>query len=198
MHFFKNREKERYLIVGLGNPGKQYQMNRHNIGFDVLDFISKEYDIKVSRSRFSSLIGEGLISLANVILMKPMTFMNLSGQAVAAAAKYYSIPPEKIIVFSDDVALSPGIIRIREKGSSGGQKGLLSIEDMLSSSDFMRIRIGIGHPKEGDMPDYVLSNPTSIERKMIEDRFSDIAKAVKMILEGDLLGAQSRYNGVGQ
>lgn len=200
MRFFKNRSQNRYLVVGLGNPGKKYQLTRHNIGFEVVDFLAKEFGIKVTRSRFSSLVGEGRIGLSREssdILMKPMTFMNLSGQAVVAAAKYYEIPPERILVICDDVALAPGVIRIRAEGSSGGQKGLLSIEDMLGTTNYMRIRIGMGHPSDDNLPDYVLSNPTSSERKLIENRFSDIAKAVEMILNGDLQGAQSKYNGAG-
>ena len=197
MLFKKNLQDNRFLLVGLGNPGKKYQMTRHNIGFEALDFLSKQYGIKVSRSRFSSITGEGLICGVNVVLIKPMTYMNLSGQATAAAAKYYSIPPERILVLCDDVALSPGIIRIRAQGSSGGQKGLLSIEDMLESSQFMRIRIGVGSPLENDIKDYVLSIPTASDRNLIHSRFSDISKAIELILTDNLQAAQSRFNGVG-
>lgn len=181
----------------MGNPGRNYQFSRHNIGFEALDCISKEYGIRVLRARFSSLSGEGRIGGVNAVLLKPMTFMNLSGKAVAAAAAYYMIPPERILVICDDIALPPGSIRIRAKGSSGGQKGLLSIEDMLGSSDFMRIRIGIGNPVDMDLPDYVLSNPTFSERQKITERFGDVTKAVEMILQGDMEGAQSRYNRAG-
>ena len=194
MRFFKSKSESNFLIVGLGNPGKKYQNTRHNTGFEALDFVSKEYGIKVSRSRFSSLVGEGYLSGVKIVLIKPMTFMNLSGQAVTTAASYYGIPTERILVLCDDVALPCGVFRIRAHGSSGGQKGLQNIEDMLESQNFMRIRIGIGHPTEGEMPGYVLSIPTVSEKKLIHDRFFDIAKAITMILEGDLQGAQSQFN----
>ena len=197
MLFKKNRTENRFLIVGLGNPGKTYQLSRHNIGFQAIEYLSNVYNIRISRSRFSSLTGEGRIGDAGVTLIKPMTYMNLSGQAVEAAAKYYNIPVERIIVLCDDVSLDVGVIRIREQGSSGGQKGLLSIEEMLDSQHFKRIRIGIGDPKGVELKDYVLSSPTSLERKKIEERFEDVSKAVEMIVLGDLAGAQSRYNGTG-
>jgi len=197
MRLLRNRSEGRFLIVGLGNPGKKYQMTRHNIGFLAIDFLSKKHGIKISRSRFSSLVGEGRIGLSSVVCIKPMTYMNLSGQAVAACCRYYSISPERIIVICDDVALTPGTLRIRAQGSSGGQKGLLSIEDMLGTNSFVRIRIGVGQPKEGDLADYVLSIPTSREAEMIKNRMDDLTKAVEMILEGNLEGAQSRYNGIG-
>ncbi|MCL1830124.1 MAG: aminoacyl-tRNA hydrolase [Oscillospiraceae bacterium] len=194
MRFWNNRPQNRFLIVGLGNPGKKYKYTRHNVGFDAVDHLAKEYGIKVSRSRFSSLIGEGFIGVAKIILMKPMTYMNLSGQAVAAALRYYSLPIERILVICDDVNLTPGVIRIRAQGSSGGQKGLLNIEDMLETNQYMRIRFGIGQPTSGPLPDYVLSMPTVGERSLIQGRFDDLTDAVRLIIQGDLQGAQSRFN----
>ena len=196
MRLFKDRTDNRFLIVGLGNPGKKYRMSRHNIGFEAVDYLAKEYGIKVTRSRFSSLTGEGRIGRVSVVMIKPMTYMNLSGEAVASASSYYNIPNNRILVLCDDVALEAGVIRIRSQGSSGGQKGLLSIEDMLETTQFMRLRIGVGHPVQGELKDYVLSIPTANERILIQNRFDDICRAVKMIIEGDLNGAQSLYNGV--
>jgi len=197
MFFKKSSHAGRYLIVGLGNPGRKYQYTRHNIGYMALEFLAKSYAVRVSRSRFSSLVGEGVINSCPVVLLKPLTYMNLSGQAVAAAVKYYGISPEKIIIICDDIALSPGTIRIREHGSSGGQKGLLSIEDMLGSSEYIRIRIGVGSPSHTELSDHVLSVPTSSERELITKRFPDVVKAVELIIKGEIALAQSRYNGAG-
>lgn len=195
MRFFKNKADNRFLVVGLGNPGKQYKLTRHNIGFEALDFIANDFGIRVTRSRFSALTGEGRVCGVNVTLLKPLTYMNLSGQAVLAASKYYNISPDRVVVICDDVALIPGVIRIRAQGSSGGQKGLLSIEDMLETSQFTRLRIGVGQPNLGQIKDYVLSFPTSKETELIKGRFSDISSAVKLIIEGKLSEAQSLYNG---
>jgi len=197
MRLFQNRKESRFLIVGLGNPGKQYRLTRHNIGYEALDYLAKEFNIKVSRVRFSALTGEGVICGVKVILAKPVTYMNLSGQAVAAIVKYYGIEPESILVICDDVNLHPGVIRIREKGSSGGQNGLLSIEDMLATSVFKRLRIGIGKPAAGELKDYVLSMPSSAERNLINTRLKDLPEAVQMIITGRLSEAQGRYNGTG-
>lgn len=193
--FFKKRSADdRFLIVGLGNPGKKYLYTRHNVGFLALDFVAEKNNIKVTRSRFSALTGEGRLGGKAVTLMKPTTFMNLSGQAVAAALNYYKLPPERLIVLCDDIALSPGAIRIRDHGSSGGQNGLRNIEDMIESQNYIRIRIGIGDRRSGDLPDYVLSMPSSDDKKAIESRFSDIEEAVKLIVAGSLAEAQSRFN----
>lgn len=192
--FFKKRTDDRFLVVGLGNPGKKYLYTRHNVGFLALDFIAERNHIKVTRSRFSALTGEGRLGGKAVTLMKPTTFMNLSGQAVAAALKYYKLPPEKLIVICDDIALTPGIIRIRDHGSSGGQNGLRNIEDMIESQNYIRIRIGIGDRKSGDLPDYVLAMPSSADKKAIESRFFDIDEAVKLIVADKLSDAQSRFN----
>lgn len=195
MIFRKKQNENRFLVAGLGNPGRKYQYTRHNVGFLALDHIAEKAGVRVSRSRFSSLVGEGRIGNASATLMKPMTYMNLSGQAVAAAARYYGTEPDHIVVICDDAALDPGVIRIRDHGSSGGQKGLLSIEDMLQSSSYIRIRVGIGHCDSQELADYVLSMPSSADRELISRRFPDIAEALEMIVKGDLSGAQSRFNG---
>ena len=194
--FFRKKQTDcRFIIAGLGNPGKKYQNTRHNVGFLALDYIAKANDIRLTRRRFSAVTGEGRIDGAAVTLIKPTTYMNLSGQAVFEAARYYGVLPARIIVICDDAALAPGIIRIREGGSSGGQKGLISIENMLNSREYIRIRIGIGDGK-GNLADYVLSAPSDAEQEVITARFSDVAKAVEMITRGDISGAQSRFNGI--
>ncbi len=133
-----------YIIVGLGNYGQKYEMTRHNAGFMTIDRLAEKHSVKIQRYRFSSLTGECVISGHKVLLMKPQTYMNRSGIAVYEAADYYKLEPEKVIVFSDDVNLAPGKMRIRKSGSSGGQKGLQSIIENLDSEAFPRIRIGIG------------------------------------------------------
>lgn len=195
MLFGKRRDEGRFLIIGLGNPGKKYRNTRHNVGFMALDYLSEVYGIRVTRSRFSSLAGEGKIGEVKVVLVKPMTFMNLSGQAVAAVSSYYKVPPERIIVICDDINLSPGVIRIRDHGSSGGQRGLLSIEDMLESKDYIRVRIGVGDRASGELSSHVLSSPDAADNKAITERFPDIAQAVELILTNRLTEAQSLYNG---
>jgi len=195
--FKKKQNENRFLIAGLGNPGKKYQYTRHNVGFLALDHLAKKAGIRVARSRFSALTGEGLLGRAPVTLMKPMTYMNLSGQSIAAAAKYYGLGPDRIAVICDDASLPPGVIRIRERGSSGGQRGLLSVEDMLDSSGYIRIRIGIGKCGGGELSEYVLSAPASADRDAIFGRFDDVADALEMIANGNLADAQSRFNGAG-
>ena len=133
-----------YMIVGLGNPGKQYETTRHNAGFICLDLLSEKHGIKVNKLKFKALIGDGRIGGVRCLLLKPQTFMNLSGEAVREAADFYKIPPERIIVICDDISLEPGKIRIRRKGSAGGQNGLKNIILHLNGDNFPRIKVGIG------------------------------------------------------
>ena len=149
-----------YIVVGLGNPGKEYERTRHNAGFMAIDYISGRCGARVDRAKFSALVGETTIGGKRVLLMKPQTFMNSSGEAVGAAAKFYKIAPENIVVISDDVSLDVGRIRVRRKGSHGGQKGLKSIQEQLGTENYQRIKIGVGakpHP-DYDMAAWVLSN----------------------------------------
>lgn len=194
--FFKKPEAG-WLVVGLGNPGKKYEYSRHNVGYRALDELADKHSIRVLRARFSGLCGSGRISGASVALLKPTTYMNLSGQSVAAAAKYYKLPPERILVLCDDVSLEPGHIRIREKGSCGGHNGLRNIIDYLDSENFPRVKIGVGEraSREQDLADWVLSMPSSADRKRIESRSGDICAAIELIVGGNLTLAQSRYNG---
>ena len=185
-----------HLIVGLGNPGDKYYNTRHNAGFLMMDYVSERTGIRVDRLKFKALVGDGEIGGCRVLLMKPQTFMNHSGEAVVEAAKFYKIPPENILVFSDDVSLDPGRVRLRKKGSDGGQKGLRSITTMLATEEFPRIKFGVGakpHP-DYDMADWVLSNFSQSEFKSVCSRFDDVSKAVELIVSGETDKAMNLFN----
>ena len=186
-----------YIVVGLGNPGTEYARTRHNAGFMAIDYISERCGARLDRAKFSALVGEGSIDPKRVLLMKPQTFMNSSGEAVAAAARFYKIAPQNIIVISDDITLDVGRVRVRRKGSHGGQNGLRSIEQHLGSSEYQRIKIGIGakpHP-DYDLASWVLS---AFDEKDIQAVFSCHARVYdglcKMIM-GDTESAMQICNG---
>ena len=185
-----------YLIVGLGNPGRQYENTRHNAGFIALDYIADELGVKINRVKFKSTVGEASISGKRCLLMKPSTFMNLSGQAVTEAMRFYKIPPQKVIVLSDDISLDVGVIRIRRKGSDGGQNGLKNIIYLSGSDEFPRVKIGIGkkpHP-DYDLKDWVLSRFSDKDQKLVAERLPDIKGAVELIVGGDIDKAMNLYN----
>ncbi len=195
--FFKTAGRGEWLVVGLGNPGKKYELSRHNTGWRALDALCEKRGVKVTRARFSALTGSGALGGVKTVFLKPTTFMNLSGTAVEAAAKYHKIPPERVLVLFDDVSLAPGHIRIRADGSAGGHNGIQNIIDRLGSDKFPRVKIGVGakpHP-DADLADWVLSMPSSADRKLIEGRFDDVCAAVELIVGGKLDLAQGRYNG---
>ena len=180
-----------HIIVGLGNPGEKYRITRHNAGFLMMDYFAERAGIRVDRSKFKALVGDGEIAGKRVLLMKPQTFMNLSGEAVAEAARFYKIAPENILVFSDDVSLDVGRVRMRGKGSDGGQKGLRSITTLLATQDFPRIKFGVGakpHPYY-DMADWVLSEFSKDEQKALFACFEKAYDGVLRYLSGDLDGA---------
>ena len=181
------------IIVGLGNPGKEYADTRHNCGFRALDYVSDKVGCPVVRSRFQGLCGSCELSGSKTLLLKPQTFMNLSGVSVAEAARFYKLAPERVIVLVDDVALPCGELRIRLGGSAGGHNGLKSIIEQLASDNFYRIRIGVG-ANRGDLADYVLGRVPAKERELIDSRDPDILEAAQMLIKGDLSGAQSRFN----
>src|ERR1051326_595986 len=145
------------LIVGLGNPGKEYAGTRHNVGFEVIELLAKRHNISVSKRDFKSILGEGLIQGERILLLCPMTYMNLSGEAVASAAPFYKIAPQDIIVVLDDVALPPGKMRLRFKGSAGGHNGLANILALLQTTEVPRIRLGVGAARPGGLVGHVLS-----------------------------------------
>lgn len=163
-----------FLIAGLGNPGRQYEATRHNIGFEVLDYLSTEYKIKINKIKFKALYGEGTLGGQKVILVKPQTFMNLSGESIREIVDYYKIPPERVIVVYDDISLPTGAIRIRARGSAGGHNGMKSIIYQLQTDEFPRLRIGVGSPQheDYDLADYVLGH-------FGEDEAGEIIDAVK-------------------
>ena len=185
-----------YLIAGLGNPGKEYDMTRHNIGFEVIDYIADKYNIKVKKLKFKALYQKAEIGGFEAVLMKPQTYMNLSGESVKDAAVFYKIPPEKIIIISDDINLDEGRIRVRKGGSAGGHNGLKSIIYQLSSDDFIRIRIGVGEKRQGqDLADYVLSRFSKEQIPVLERAIINAAGAVTEIMKNGVESAMNKYNG---
>ncbi len=185
-----------YIIAGLGNPGKQYDMTRHNIGFEVIDYVSKELGVKVNKLKFKSLYGEAKIGTEKVYLIKPQTYMNLSGDSIREFSSFYKIPPENIIIISDDVSLPIGKIRIRTKGSAGGHNGLKSIIYQLNSDNFPRIRIGVGAPEHSDydLADFVLGRFTKDEIPVLEDAIIKTSKAIDEIILNGIDRAMNKYN----
>ena len=185
-----------YIIVGLGNPGRQYENTRHNAGFIAMDYIADNLGVKINKIKFKSTVGEANIAGKRCLLMKPSTFMNLSGQAVTEAMNFYKIPPQRTVIMSDDISLDVGTIRIRRKGSDGGQKGLQNIIYLSGSDEFPRVKIGIGkkpHP-EYDLKDWVLSRFTDKDKKLISERLPDILGAVELIVSEDIDKAMNLYN----
>lgn len=185
-----------WLVVGLGNPGKKYQGTRHNAGFMAADALAKRLDITVDRLKFHALIGDGICGEQRILLVKPQTFMNLSGQAVDEIMQFYKIPPERLLVMCDDISLEPGRLRIRRKGSHGGQNGMRNIIDMVESSDFCRIKLGIGakpHP-DYSLADWVMSRFTAGEMKLMEQSADNAAQAAEMIVNGGIDRAMNLFN----
>lgn len=183
-----------YIITGLGNPGKKYEGTRHNMGFDAIDILSKDLDIDVSRLKFKSLIGEGNFKGEKVILQKPQTYMNLSGEAVYDIVNFYKLSLTNLIVIYDDKDLDIGKIRIRKKGSAGGHNGLKSIIYLLESDEFVRIRIGIGKPDD-DMISYVLGKFNGHDLNIIK-KTQELAKDAALdIISNGVDYAMNHYNG---
>ena len=186
-----------YLIAGLGNPGLKYRSTRHNVGFAAVDCLAKNLGLRFTKKRFRGVTAEGTIGSEKVVLLKPHTYMNLSGQAIAEAAKFYHLPPEKVIVFYDDIDLDPGRLRIKASGSAGTHNGMRSIISCLGRQDFPRIRIGIGkNPPYMDLAAYVLSKLTKDQKILIEDACERAAKAAELIVRnGSADEAMSKFNG---
>ena len=184
-----------HIVAGLGNPGDKYTQTRHNAGFMCIDYISQKLNFRVSRARFNSLCGEAVISEKRILFLKPQTYMNNSGEAVREAADFYKIKPENIIAISDDINLDCGIIRVKRRGSDGGQKGLRSIGEHLNTSDFPRIKIGVGMPPpEWDLADWVLGAIPVSERESVFKCIEAALPCVELIAAGDIDGAMGRYN----
>lgn len=185
-----------YIIAGLGNPGREYDGSRHNVGFLTLDELAKRYNIDIRERAHRALIGKGMIEGIKVILVKPQTYMNLSGESIRSVMDYYKTEPSEFIVIYDDISLEPGQIRIRKKGSAGGHNGIKNIIAHLGTQDFCRIRIGIEEkPAKMDLADYVLAHFSKEEKETMEQAFADgAAAAVSMMNEG-VDAAMNRFNG---
>jgi len=183
-----------YIVVGLGNPGKRYENTRHNVGFDAIDLLSNKYNIKVTKLKHKALWGEGTINGERVILAKPQTFMNLSGESVREIIEWYKVPMSNIILVYDDVDLAIDKIRIRSKGSSGTHNGMKSVLYHIQSEEFPRVRIGIGRPPEGwDLADFVLSK-FGDDRKIINESIQKSVEAVETIIMSGVETAMNKYN----
>ena len=184
-----------FLIVGLGNPGRQYENTRHNAGFITLDVIAEKAGARVDRIKFKGLCGEGMLGGKKVLFLKPSTFMNLSGQSVQEAMSFYKLPPEKVLVIFDDISLDPGKLRIRRKGSDGGHNGIKNIIYLSEKDTFPRIKMGVGKkPNPGwDLADWVLSRFTEDEQKALLDAAGKAASAAELIVQGNIDKAMNLY-----
>lgn len=184
-----------YIIAGLGNPTREYEKTRHNVGFDTVDVLADHLGISITEKKHRAFCGKAFIGGERVLLMKPQTFMNNSGESLRDAADFYHVEPDHILVIYDDISLEPGQLRIRTKGSAGGHNGIKSIIAHLGSQEFPRIRIGIGaKPERMDLADYVLSRFSSEERQAMETAFQDAAKAAETLLTKGAEAAMNRYN----
>ena len=191
------KKSESWLIVGLGNPGKQYERTRHNCGFRAIDLLAKELGCKIDKGKFQGLYGQATYNGKKLFLLKPQTFMNLSGRSVLQLSAYYAIPPQRIIVLFDDISLEPGRLRIRAEGSAGGHNGIKSIIAELGSQDFPRVKIGVGgKPHENaDLADWVLSGFSANEQKELKSALERAADAALCIADKGVGEAANRYNG---
>ena len=184
-----------YLIVGLGNPGREYEHTRHNAGFDAIDVLAGKLGADVKEKKHKGLCGKGMIAGEKVILLKPQTFMNLSGESVRAAADFYKIDAEHMIVLYDDIVLDVGKLRVRAKGSAGGHNGIKNIIAHMGTQEFPRVRIGVGaKPDRMDLADYVLGRFSQVERPVMEDAFEEAAEAAIAVVEDGIDAAMNRFN----
>ncbi len=205
MAFFKKKTtvtqnfsgKPEFIIAGLGNPGKEYEYSRHNAGFLCLDILCNKYGIKTDRVKYRALTCTAEIEGHPCLIMRPQTYMNSSGEAIKAAADFYKIPSEKVIVIYDDISLPTGTLRIRKKGSAGGHNGIKSIISQLNSDVFPRLKIGVGDrkDKDDDLKDYVLGRFSKEDMETLRKTMEKAVDALSFILDGDTDGAMSRYNG---
>lgn len=192
----EERKRNMYIIVGLGNPGRDYAHTRHNAGFDTIDVLADKYNIDVEARKFKALYGKGMIEGQKVILAKPQTFMNLSGESVRELTDFFKIDEtSELIVIYDDISLNPGQLRIRPKGSAGGHNGIKSIISHLGTQEFLRVKVGVGEkPKGYDLADYVLSHFSKEDREIMEDAFVRAAQAVAALLRDGTEAAMNEFN----
>jgi len=191
------KAKDSWLIVGLGNPGKEYAGTKHNCGFRAIDRISESLGCKIDKAKFQGLYGQTVYQGTKLYLLKPQTFMNLSGRSVLQLSAYFNIPPQRIIVLFDDISLEPGRLRIRGDGSAGGHNGIKSIIAELGSQDFPRVKIGVGAKphKDADLAEWVLSGFTAAEEKALSVSLKNAADAALCIVEKGVYEAANRFNG---
>lgn len=188
-----------YVILGIGNPGKQYENTKHNIGFISLDFLAASLGIQMNKIKFKALVGEGYLGSEKVLLVKPQTFVNLSGESASEIMNFYKLPPENLIVIYDDINLDAGRIRIRPKGSDGGHNGIKSILYHLKSDNFPRIRLGVGMKPQGyDLADWVLSKFTDEEIKVMSKAVDLVPDMVEEIIQRGPASAMNRFNSSGK
>jgi len=184
-----------YLIVGLGNPEEEYARTRHNIGFDTINKIAKNNNIEINKKKFNSLYGSGTIQGEKVVLLKPQTYMNLSGNAVRDFMNFYKIKENELIVIYDDLDIEPGIAKIRKKGGPGTHNGMKSVVQEIQTENFCRIRVGIGNPQyKNDLLNYILTRIPDEEYKILEESTKNAAKAVEEILKNGVDSAMNKYN----
>ena len=184
-----------HLIVGLGNPGREYAGTRHNVGFDAVAALADSLGVRIDRARFGALTAEATVGGVRALMMLPQTFMNLSGTAVAEAVKFYKLPPESILVYCDDVSFVPGRLRIRRSGSHGGHNGLKNIIACLGSDAFPRVKIGVGQKPEGyDLADFVLGKLSDGDASAIRERREDLIDTASLVLSGRIEDAMMKYS----
>ncbi len=192
-----NKSSEAWLIVGLGNPGREYERTRHNCGFRAIDILAQQLSCKIDKSKFQGLYGQTVYNGKKLFLLKPLTFMNLSGRSVLQLSAYFSIPPQRIIILFDDISLPPGRIRVRGDGSAGGHNGIKSIIQELGCQEFPRVKIGVGakaHPEQ-DLADWVLSSFSQAEEKELTTALENAAKASLCIIDQGTGAAANKFNG---
>lgn len=184
-----------YIIAGLGNPGSEYELTRHNIGFRVIDMLADEYNISIAEKKHKGLIGRGVIEGEKVVLVKPQTFMNLSGECIREVMNYYKETTEHLIVVFDDISLDVGRLRVRPKGSSGGHNGIKNIIAQLGTEEFSRVKFGVGDkPKGGDLIDHVLGRFTREDEELAKSRFRTAADAIVCVMNEGCEAAMNKYN----
>ena len=199
---FKKIEKKEtpipvtHIIAGLGNPGPEYVRTRHNAGFLAMDHIAEKLGVKIDRAKFHALVAEANIGGKRVLLMKPMTFMNNSGEAIGEAAAFYKIPPERVVILHDEISFAPGLFRIRRKGSAGGHNGLKSIISSLGADTFPRVKIGVGTKPspDYDLVSWVLGKFPDSDLKLMSERFEDIYSSLELIMQDKIDEAMNRYS----
>ena len=183
-----------YIIAGLGNPGQKYEATRHNVGFSVIDKLAEVHNINVDKKQFKGLTGRGIIGGQQVLLLKPLTYMNLSGESIRAAFDFYKPETDQVLVIFDDISLETGQLRIRKKGSAGGHNGVKSIIAHLGTQEFPRIKVGVGEPKKGELVDFVLGRFHGDDLQIMKDAVDQASKAVETFLESGVQEAMNIYN----